>query len=91
MGDVENYIKKRRERDSEYAADYDRGYEEFRTGLLLRELRLVGRMTQKEFAARLGIKTHAVSHMENHAGDVRLAMLIKIAETCGKRLRIVFE
>ncbi|MDR1933587.1 MAG: helix-turn-helix domain-containing protein [Spirochaetales bacterium] len=91
MGDVKNYIKRRLENDGEYSADYDSGYEEFKTGIILKTLRLQNGLTQKEFAERMKIKKSAVSQMENHVTQIRLSTLMRAARLFGKKISISID
>ena len=91
MGDLTDYIARRMESDSEYSGGYQSGYEEFKTGLILKILRLGGGMTQEELAHKMSVNTEAVSRMENHAADARLSTLMKAAELFGKKLSISIE
>jgi len=91
VGDLRDYIARRMESDAEYSGGYHEGYEEFRTGLILRTLRLGGGMTQEEFAKKMRINAEAVSRMENHAADTRLSTLMKAARLFGKKLSISIE
>jgi transcriptional regulator with XRE-family HTH domain len=77
--------------DAEYAGGYDSGYEEFKTGLILKTLRLQNGMTQEEFAEKMKIKKGVVSQMENHAAQIRLSTLIQAARLFGKKLSISIE
>jgi ribosome-binding protein aMBF1 (putative translation factor) len=91
MGDIEDYIQNRMERDLEYSRDYETGYEGFKIGLIIKELRLRSGLTQEELAGKMRVKKGAISRMENSAADVRLSSLMKAAEICGKRLRMTIE
>ncbi len=91
MSDVHNYTERRKKRDPEFAAGYEQGYQQFRIGVLLRELRLHEGMTQEELAKRLGTKKSVISRMENHAEDVRLSTLERVAEVFGRKLHIAIE
>ena len=91
MGNLRDYIERRMERDAEYSRGYHSGYEEFKTGLMLKNLRHSGGMTQAEFAKKMGLSAETVSRMENHAANSRLSLLMKAAELFGKKLSIVIE
>ena len=91
MGDLTDYIARRMESDAEYSGGYRSGYEEFRTGLILKTLRLGGGMTQEELAQKIQLNTEAVSRMENHTADARLSTLMRVAELFGKKLSISIE
>jgi ribosome-binding protein aMBF1 (putative translation factor) len=91
VSDVSKYIEKRKKADPEFAESYDSGYEEFKIGLMIKELRLREGLTQEELARRLNTKKSVISRMENHSEDIRLSTLGKVAEVFGKKLQIVIE
>jgi transcriptional regulator with XRE-family HTH domain len=86
-----DYIARRRGSDAEYSDGYQPGYEGFRTGLVLKILRLRGGMTQEEFAEKMHMNMKAVSRMENHAAAARLSTLMRAAGLLGKNLYISIE
>jgi len=90
MSDLQKYIAKRKERDSEFAKDYEIGYQNFKIGVILRQMRKDSGITQEELAAKLKTKKSVISRIENHAEDIRLSTLNKYAETLGKTLKIQF-
>jgi ribosome-binding protein aMBF1 (putative translation factor) len=91
MSDLSLYIEKRKKSDPEFNAGYESGFEEFRIGLLIKELRLKEGMTQEELAKRMNTKKSVISRMENHSEDIRLSTLGKVAEVFGKKLQIAIE
>jgi ribosome-binding protein aMBF1 (putative translation factor) len=91
MSDLKQYIDKRTKVDSEFAIGYDVGYEEFKLGVLLKELRLQTGLTQEQLAERINTKKTVVSRMENHSEDMRLSTLSKVVEAFGKKLQIVIR
>ena len=38
--DLDDYISQRKEKDPEFAKDFDTGYEEFKIGMMIKEMRL---------------------------------------------------
>ena len=88
MSDLQAYIQKRKETDSEFAKDFDSGYEKFRIGAMLRLAREDAGMTQEEVARKLGTKKTAISRIENHSEDIRLSTLEKYASAFGKTLKL---
>jgi len=88
MSDLQAYIQKRKETDSEFAKDFDSGYEKFRIGAMLRLAREDAGMTQEELARKLGTKKTAISRIENHSEDIRLSTLEKYASAFGKTLKL---
>ena len=86
--DLDDYILQRKEKDSEFAKDFDTGYEEFKIGMMIKEMRLESGMTQEELAEKLETKKSVISRMENHSEDIRLSTLQKVASVFGKKLRV---
>jgi len=48
MSDLEKYVTNRKKRDTEFADGYDVGYEAFKFGAIIKELRLENGMTQED-------------------------------------------
>jgi ribosome-binding protein aMBF1 (putative translation factor) len=91
MSDLSKYIETRKKADPTFADGYDVGYEDFKIGVLIKELRLKEGMTQEELAKRLHTKKSVISRMENHSEDIRLSTLERVAEVFGKRIQIAIE
>jgi len=88
MSNLNNYIAKRKIRDSEFAKDYEIGYEEFKIGIMLKMVREEAGLTQEQLAKKLKTKKSAISRIENHAEDIKLSTLKKFAHVLGKKLRV---
>lgn len=88
MGDLGKYIRKRKKRDKEFARGFEEGYEEFKIGVMLRQARETAGLTQEELARRLKTKKTASSRIENHAEDIKLSTLKRVAGALGKRLQV---
>ncbi len=86
--DVGNYIERRKRTDKAFAKDFDAGYEEFEIGLMLREAREQAGVTQEKLARITKTKKSAISRLENHAEDVRLSTVSRVARALGKAVRI---
>ncbi|MDY6398127.1 MAG: helix-turn-helix transcriptional regulator [Treponema sp.] len=86
--DLDDYIFARKEKDSDFAKDFDTGYEDFKIGMMIKEMRLENGMTQEQLAEKLDTKKSVISRMENHSEDIKLSTLQKIASVFGKQLRI---
>ena len=91
MSDLQSFIEKRKKDDPNFATNYEDEYQQFKIGVLLRELRLKEGMTQEELAQKLKTKKSVISRMENHAEDVRLSTLEKVAGAFGKKVHITIE
>ncbi len=88
MSDLKKYIKKRKEKDRKFARDYNEGYEQFKVGIMLKQARESAGLTQEELARRLKTKKTAISRIENHAEDIKLSTLERVATALGKQLKI---
>lgn len=88
MSDLRKYTAKRKAGDKAFACNYEAGYEEFKIGVLLRQAREAAGLSQEELAQRLKTQKTAISRIENHAEDIKLSTLEKVALALGKRIRI---
>ncbi len=88
MSDVEKYITERKKPDPEFAEGFEEGYREFEIGVLLRQAREETGMTQEQLATLIQTKKTAISRLENHAEDIKLSTLNKVATALGKRLEV---
>ena len=88
MDDLDTYIEKRKKQSPAFAKDYDKGYEQFKIGALLKQARLEADLTQEQVAQKLCTKKSEISRIENHAEDIRLSTLENFAEAVGKQLKL---
>ena len=88
MSDLKRYIKERKVKDIVFSDGFDAGYEQFRIGVVLRQAREKAGLTQEELARRLKTKKTAISRIENHAEDIKLSTLERVAVALGKRLEV---
>jgi len=88
MSDLKKYIRGRKRRDKAFAKGFDDGYEQFKIGVVLRQAREEAGLTQEELARRLKTRKTAISRIENHAEDIKLSTLERVARALGKRLQI---
>jgi len=88
MSDLKKYIADRKKKDKEFANGFDEGYEQFKIGIVLRQARESAGLTQEDLANRLKTKKTAISRIENHAEDIKLSTLDRVAKALGKRLQI---
>jgi ribosome-binding protein aMBF1 (putative translation factor) len=88
MSDLKKYVKERKKRDKVFAKGFDEGYEQFKIGVVLRQAREEAGITQEELARRLKTRKTAISRIENHAEDIKLSTLERVAGALGKRLQI---
>ncbi len=88
MSDLKRYIEQRKATDPDFATDYEAGYQQFKIGAMLRLAREEAGLTQEQLARKLRTKKSAISRIENHAEDIKLSTLEKIAQALGKKLRV---
>jgi HTH-type transcriptional regulator / antitoxin HipB len=88
MSDLKKYIADRKKKDKEFANGFDEGYEQFKIGIVLRQARESAGLTQEDLANRLKTKKTAISRIENHAEDIKLSTLDRVAKALGKRLQV---
>ncbi len=88
MNDLKKYVAERKKKSPAFAEGYDEGYAQFKIGVILRQAREESGLTQEELARRLKTKKTAISRIENHAEDIKLSTLGRVAAALGKRLDI---
>jgi HTH-type transcriptional regulator/antitoxin HipB len=81
----EQYGKK----GSKERAVFEEGFEAFRLGVMIQELRKEQGMTQEELAQKCGTTKTYISRIENDASDIRLSTLMRIIrEGLGGQLKL---
>jgi HTH-type transcriptional regulator / antitoxin HipB len=85
---LKKYVAERKKRDKTLAEGYDEGYEQFKIGVVIKHARETAGLTQEELAHKLRTKKTAISRIENHAEDIKLSTLVKVAHALGKRLEV---
>jgi HTH-type transcriptional regulator/antitoxin HipB len=88
MSDLKKYITARKKIDKKFTDGFDEGYEQFKIGIVLRQARESAGLTQEELANRLRTKKTSISRIENHAEDIKLSTLDRVAKALGKRLEV---
>jgi HTH-type transcriptional regulator / antitoxin HipB len=88
MSDLKKYINKRKIKDKDFSRNFEEGYKQFKIGVILKQERESAGKTQEEIARQLGTKKSAISRIENHAEDIKLSTLVRMAEALGKRINI---
>lgn len=58
--------------------EYEEGFEAFKLGVMLQELRKEKGMTQEQLAEKCGTTKTYISRIENNASDIRLSTLMRI-------------
>jgi len=68
---------------------FEEGFEAFRLGVMIRELRKENGLTQEQLAVKCGTTKTYISRIENNASDIRLSTLMRIIkEGFGRQLRL---
>jgi HTH-type transcriptional regulator / antitoxin HipB len=68
---------------------YEEGFEAFKLGVMLQELRKEQGLTQEQLAEKCGTTKTYISRIENNASDIRLSTLMRIVrEGLGGHLRL---
>lgn len=67
-------------RGTQKRAAFEKGFEEFKLGVLIQEARRKKGMTQQQLADKVGTNKAYISRVENDIKDVRLSTLQKIVE-----------
>src|SRR5690606_13109192 len=68
---------------------FEEGFEAFKLGVMLQELRRSKGMTQQELAEKCGTTKTYISRIENDASDIRLSTLMRIIrEGLGGHLKL---
>ena len=88
MKTLKSYITTRKNQDPIFAESFDKGYEYFKIGVLLKIAREEAGLTQEQLAKKLKTKKSAISRIENHAEDIKLSTIEKFAFALGKKIRI---
>lgn len=68
---------------------YEEGFEAFKLGVMIQELRKGQGMTQEQLAEKCGTTKTYISRIENNASDIRLSTLMRIVhEGLGGHLKL---
>ena len=68
---------------------FEEGFEAFKLGVMIQELRKENGLTQEQLAERCGTTKTYISRIENNASDIRLSTLMRIVrEGFGRHLRL---
>jgi DNA-binding XRE family transcriptional regulator len=70
--------------------EYEEGFEAFKLGVMLQELRKEQGLTQVQLAEKCGTTKTYISRIENNASDIRLSTLMRIIrDGLGGHLKLV--
>lgn len=59
---------------------YEQGFEAFKLGVLIQEMREQQNLTQEQLASKCGTTKSYISRIENNACDIRLSTLMRIIQ-----------
>lgn len=59
---------------------YEQGFEAFKLGVLIQEMREKQNLTQEQLALKCGTTKSYISRIENNASDIRLSTLMRIVK-----------
>lgn len=69
--------------------EFEAGYEAFKLGVVLQQLRNENGLTQEQLAQKCGTTKSYISRIENNASDIRLSTLMRIfKQGFGKELKL---
>lgn len=72
--------------------NYEQGFEAFKLGVMLQEMRKQQNMTQDQLAKKCGTTKTYISRIENDASDIRLSTLMRIIQKgLGGHLKLIVE
>jgi len=72
--------------------EYEAGFEAFKLGVMLQELRTEKGLTQEQLAEKCGTTKSYISRIENNASDIRLSTIMRIfQEGFGKQIRLTLN
>jgi len=76
-------------RGTEARENYEEGFEAFKLGIMIQELRKGQGLTQEQLAEKCGTTKTYISRIENNASDIRLSTLMRIVhEGLGGHLKL---
>lgn len=90
MSDFRKYVE-RQMNDPEFKAEHNNTRAEFEITRALVAARISQNLTQKELAARTGIRQSNISRIENGTCSPTIATLQALADGMGKKLNVKFE
>ena len=80
------------ERGTQERDKFEEGFEAFRIGAMLQELRKESGLTQEQLADKCGTTKTYISRIENNASDIRLSTLMRIfRQGFGRHLTLNLE
>lgn len=90
MDDFEKHLSESM-KDPEFAAEYERTRPEYEIMRAIVQARIDQNLTQKQLAAKTGIRQSNISRIENGSCSPTVSTLRLLAEGMGKKLHIEFR
>jgi HTH-type transcriptional regulator / antitoxin HipB len=88
----DHILKQYGERGTKKREAYEEGFEAFKLGIMLQEMRKDKGLTQEQLAQKCGTTKNYISRIENNASDIRLSTLMRIIrEGFGGHLKLNVE
>ncbi len=88
MSDLQKLKKELAKKNPEFWEGYEKRFETFKLGVLLKQARIDAGLTQEQIAKKLHTSKSVISRMENHAKDIRLSTLEKFAKAVGRDIQV---
>ena len=89
---VDHLDKQYGKRGTKAREEFEEGFDAFKIGVMLQELRKEQGMTQEQLALKCGTTKTYISRIENDASDIRLSTLMRIIrQGFGKHLKMCIE
>ena len=89
---VDHLDKQYGKRGTKEREEFEEGFDAFKIGIMLQELRKEQGMTQEQLAIKCGTTKTYISRIENDASDIRLSTLMRIIrQGFGKHLKMSVE
>ena len=86
MTDLERYTNQRKQRDHEFAENFEAGYLSFKLGYILARTREEKGISQQQLANDLNWEPSLISQMESHTENFDISTIEKYVKALGKEL-----
>jgi ribosome-binding protein aMBF1 (putative translation factor) len=86
MTDLERYIDQRKQRDNEFAKNFEAGYLSFKLGYLLARTREEKGISQEQLANDLNWELSLISQLETQTENFDISTIEKYVKALGKEL-----
>jgi len=89
---AEHLDKQYGKRGTETREQYEQGFEMFKLGVMIQELRKKEGLTQMELAQRCQTTPKYISRIENNANDIKMSTLLRIFnQGLGRKINLSVE